>query len=72
MERETGLSEHNGQGNGKRSVDGGKPATTEEILKEILVELKAIKKTIDAQQRPKRKSIFDSTGTALRAPRGIL
>lgn len=72
MERETGLSEHNGAGNGKGSTDGGKSATTEEILKEVLVELKAIRKTLDTIQRPKKKSIFDSTGTSLRAPRGIL
>lgn len=60
---------------GKRNDEGADssagPNANEEILKEILAELKSVKRILDNLNKPKKRSIFDSTGTALKAPRGL-
>lgn len=73
MERKEGHYEDDGERTSKGSDASPESDNTEkEILKEILKELKSIKKTLELSTKPKKKSYFDSTGTALRAPRTLL
>ncbi len=68
--QERDLSDH-GKGNDERPDSSTRTNSTEEILKEILTELKGVKRILDNVNKPKKRSIFDSTGTALKAPRGL-
>ncbi len=63
-------SADHGEGDAKGSDSCSGPVVSKEI-KEILDELKAIRRAIENATKPKKKSIFDETGTALRAPRGL-
>jgi hypothetical protein len=70
MARQERDSTDHGEGDAKGSDSCSGTSVCKEI-KEILDELKAIRKLIENSTKPKKKSIFDDTGTALRAPRGL-
>lgn len=68
QERDCG---HHGEGDAERPDSSTGTSIDKETLKEIVSELKAIRRAIENATKPKKRSVFDETGTALRAPRGL-
>ena len=60
-----------GEGDATRPDSSTGTGITKESIKEIVDELKAIRRAIENATKPKKKSVFDETGTSLRAPRGL-
>ncbi len=61
----------NGEGDAKGPDSCSGTSIDKESLKEVVNELKAIRRAIENITKPKKRSVFDQTGTALKAPRGL-
>lgn len=71
MGRQEGDNADHGEGDAAGTDSCSGASIDKESLKEIVNELKAIRRAIENVTKPKKRSVFDETGTALRAPRGL-